>query len=226
MVVEKTGKTIDEAVNAALSELGCEKDDAQIEVVDEGSKGLFGLFGSKEVRVRVSYEAPQAQKPHRAEEFLTGLFEKLGVSANLSLTEDDERITVDVTGDNVGILIGRRGETLDAIQYLTNLVTNKGQEEFTRVTVDVENYRQKRKETLVALANKIAARVEKYKRNVVLEPMNPYERRIIHETLQQNPAVTTFSTGEEPNRKVVVALKGGQRRRPGGYHDGGAGRED
>lgn len=216
MIVEKTGKTIDEAVELALKELNRTKEQVEIEILSE-SKGIFGLFGNKEARVRVTSlcdDTPAAT----AQQFLETVFGLLKVDAEVETTYDEEekRLHAEIKGENVGILIGRRGETLDALQYLTSLIVNKTQDEFVRATVDTENYREKRKATLIALANKVAGRVAKYKRSVSLEPMNPYERRIIHETLQSNKLVTTFSTGTEPNRKVVVALKNNQRyyRRP------------
>jgi spoIIIJ-associated protein len=125
----------------------------------------------------------------------------------MEVNEDDESISIKVFGGDIGIIIGRRGETLDALQYLTSLVVNKGSDSYKRVVIDIENYRQKREETLVKLAARLAEKVIKYKKPVTLEPMNPYERRIIHSSLQNNKYVETYSTGEEPNRKVVITLK-------------------
>jgi spoIIIJ-associated protein len=143
--------------------------------------------------------------------FLTDVFEKMNIDVDIEKTEDDESISLMVTGKDSGIIIGRRGETLDALQYLTSLVVNKNSSKYKRVTVDIENYRHKREETLVRLAERLADKVIKYRRNVSLEPMNPYERRIIHSTLQNNDYVETYSVGEDPNRKVVIALKQGNR---------------
>ena len=131
----------------------------------------------------------------------------MGVSVDINVEEDQESVLLKITGRDSGIIIGRRGETLDALQYLTSLVANKGREEYKRVTIDIENYRQKREETLVRLADRLAERVVRYRKNVTLEPMNPYERRIIHSTLQNNRFVETYSVGDDPNRKVVITLK-------------------
>ena len=202
-VVEKTGKTVQEAINLALDELNVEMDNADIEVLDEGSKGLFGL-GGKVARVRVTL---RNIKNIQAEKFLQDVFSKMKVSVDIETQEDEESMTLRIKGKDSGIIIGRRGETLDALQYLTSLVVNKNREEYKRVTVDIENYRQKREETLVRLANRLAERVARYRKSVTLEPMNPYERRIIHSSLQNNKMVETYSVGDEPNRKVVISLR-------------------
>lgn len=205
--IEATGKTVQEAVNSALEELGAELEDVEVNVLDEGSKGLFGI-GSKMARVQVTLKAEYEDD---GVAFLTDVFEKMNIDVDIEKTEDDESISLMVTGKDSGIIIGRRGETLDALQYLTSLVVNKNSSKYKRVTVDIENYRHKREETLVRLAERLADKVVKYRRNVSLEPMNPYERRIIHSTLQNNNYVETYSVGEDPNRKVVIALKQGNR---------------
>ena len=144
----------------------------------------------------------------KAQEFLLGLTTRMGVNVSVNARQDEEgNVRVDMFGDTLGILIGRRGETLDALQYLTSLYVNRGQEGYTRVTLDTENYRAKREEALRRLANRMANRAVKTGRKVVMEPMNPYERRILHSALQQNDAVTTHREGEEPNRHVVITLK-------------------
>jgi len=203
-VVEKTGKTVQEAVNLALEELNASLDNTDIEVLDEGSKGLFGI-GSKVAKVRVTLR--NIQDSNQAERFLQDVFSKMNVSVDIDTEENEEALTLRITGKDSGIIIGRRGETLDALQYLTSLVVNKNREDYKRVTVDIENYRQKREETLVRLANRLAERVVRYRKNVTLEPMNPYERRIIHSSLQNNKMVETYSVGDEPNRKVVITIK-------------------
>jgi len=205
--IEATGKTVQEAVNSALEELGAELEDVEVNVLDEGSKGLFGI-GSKMARVQVTLKEEYEDD---GVAFLTDVFEKMNIDVDIEKTEDDESISLMVTGKDSGIIIGRRGETLDALQYLTSLVVNKNSSKYKRVTVDIENYRHKREETLVRLAERLADKVIKYRRNVSLEPMNPYERRIIHSTLQNNNYVETYSVGEDPNRKVVIALKQGNR---------------
>jgi spoIIIJ-associated protein len=204
-VLEKTGKTVQEAVNSALEELGADRDAVDVEVIDEGAKGLFGI-GSKSARVKVTLRDVQNED---GVGFLSSVFQKMNVDVDIEKTEDEESIQLRVTGRDSGIIIGRRGETLDALQYLTSLVVNRKNENYKRVTIDIENYRQKREETLVKLAERLAERVIKYRRNVSLEPMNPYERRIIHSTLQNNNYVETYSVGEDPNRKVVITLKQG-----------------
>ncbi|NTV90336.1 MAG: protein jag [Clostridiales bacterium] len=201
--VERTGKTVQEAISLALQDLNVDRENAEIEVLDEGSKGLFGL-GGKVARVRVTVVGTRADE---AKGFLEDILAKMKVDVDVEADEDEEAVLVKIKGKDSGIIIGRRGETLDAIQYLTGLVVNKDKEDYKRVTVDIENYRQKREETLINLANRLAERVVKYRKNVTLEPMNPYERRIIHSSLQNNKMVETFSVGEEPNRKVVISIK-------------------
>jgi len=202
--VEKTAKTVEEAINLALLELNTQREKTEIEILEEGNKGLFGLIGSKMARVRVTVKETGSD---RLTKFLKSVFEKMNVKADFDVVENEDSIVVKINGDDVGILIGRRGETLDAIQYLSSLVANKGESEYKRVVVDTENYRQKREETLTKLAEKLASRVIKYKKSITLEPMNPYERRIIHSALQNNKYVRTYSIGDEPNRKVVITSK-------------------
>jgi len=202
--IEKTGKTVQEAISIALAELDVDEDKVEIEVLDEGSKGIFGILGSKSARVRVTLKETYSDA---AVKFLNDVFEKMDVNVKIDAVEDDESVMLNIVGEDSGIIIGRRGETLDSLQYLTNLVVNKGKENHKKVSIDIENYRQKREETLVKLANKLAERVMKYRKNITLEPMSPYERKIIHSTLQDNKHVETFSIGDEPNRKVVIALK-------------------
>jgi spoIIIJ-associated protein len=205
--IEKTGKTVQEAISAALSELELTEEDVDIEVLEEGTKGIFGIIGSKVARVKVSVKEKEISRCDIATDFLCTVLNNMEVEADITVNEDDESIVVDVNGDDIGIIIGRRGETMDALQYLTSLVVNKGYEDYKRVILNVENYRQKREETLVKLANRLAEKVVKYKKPVTLEPMNPYERRIIHSSLQGHKYVETYSTGEEPKRKVVITLK-------------------
>ena len=202
--IEAKGKTVDEAILNGLKELGLGLDQVSIEVVHEGSKGFLGLGRSATVRL-----VPKATLALEAEDFLNTLFEKMNVPATAVAKEDDESIKIEITGDSTGILIGRRGETLDSLQYLTSLVVNKSSEEYKRIFLDTENYREKREQTLVSLANRIAGKVDRNGRRVVLEPMNPYERRILHATLHDHPTVTTASEGEEPYRRVVVKKKKG-----------------
>jgi len=201
---EKTAKTVQEAVALALEDLKVDENKVDIEVLDEGNKGIFGLIGNKMARVRVTVRESRGDK---ASDFLSKLFEKMSVKAEIDLKESDDSIELDIKGNDMGVLIGRRGETLDSLQYLTSLVINKDNDDYKRVVVDVEKYRAKREETLINLANRLAEKVVRYKKNVTLEPMNPYERRVIHSTLQDSKQVNTHSVGEEPNRKVVITLK-------------------
>ena len=202
--IEKVGKTVQEATALALQELNTDEKSVTIEILDEGAKGLFGI-GSKMAKIRVTLK--EIASGDTAKEFLFDIFEKMKINAELDIVEDEESVLIKISGKDIGIIIGRRGETLDALQYLTSLVVNKNREFYKRVVIDIENYRQKREETLVKLADRLAERVVKYKKNVTLEPMNPYERRIIHSSLQDHKNVETFSVGEEPNRKVVISLK-------------------
>jgi spoIIIJ-associated protein len=202
--VEKTGKNVDEAIEKALEELDADRDSVEIEVLEEGNKGILAILGGKSARVRVSLKN---RRKEEAEAFLRDLFVKMGVSARVNAREDDEKIEITIEGSDSGIIIGKRGETLDAIQYLTGLVVNKGSKNFKRIVIDVENYREKRKRTLVGLAKKLADKAVEERKSITLEPMNPYERRIIHSTLQFEKNVKTYSIGDEPNRKVVISFK-------------------
>ncbi len=297
---EVSARTIEEAISQGLEHLGVSISDVKVDVIEEGSKGLFGLLGSRPAKVRLTLTdddqpvenvahsiladamgdeepkqqpkpqekaaakaektekpakpakakkeaaedeetekpAPKAKKPRepkaakapkepveqkeivpaeqadretaagRAQEFLQELTQLMGVNVSVAVATDEEgNVRVNMDGDTLGILIGRRGETLDALQYLTSLRVNRGQSDYTRVTLDTEGYRAKREEALVRLANRMANRAQKTGRKVSLEPMNPYERRILHSALQDHPSVTTHSEGEEPNRHVVITLK-------------------
>ena len=217
--LEKTGRTEDEAIAAALAELGMDRDDVSVTVVERAKSGFLGIGASPAV-VRVEYEAPDepvveeakpkteapAQDYPEIRAFLTGLLERMGTKADIEITARDSKgVVVNLSGPNMGAVIGRRGETLDAIQHLTNYVVNRGSDKHMHISVDAESYRAKREESLVRLAEKMAAKVIKYKRSMALEPMNSYERHIIHTALQDYEGVTTSSTGTEPNRRVVVS---------------------
>lgn len=200
--IEKTAKSTDEAIALALSELGASEDMVDIEVLEEGTKGLFGILGGKESKVAVTLKSSPASV---AKKFLDDLFFSMGMSVNIDITQSDDTLDINLSGDDMGIIIGKRGDTLDAVQYLTSLVVNRTGGPYKKVSIDTENYRAKRKEALIALANRIADKVVKTGRRHTFEPMNPYERRIIHATLQNYSAVHTYSIGDDPNRKVVVA---------------------
>ena len=203
--VEKSAKSIEAAIALACEELNIDRDDASIEVLETPIKGFLGIGTTlAKVRVVVEEESDSLQK---AKEFLKSVFEKMNIAVDIEAVQTDREMSVTLSGNDMGMVIGRRGETLDALQYLTSLVINKGETEYIKVTVDTENYRKKREETLERLAEKLAGKVIKYKKSISLEPMNPYERRIIHSALQSYEEVTTYSTGTEPNRKVIIALK-------------------
>ena len=308
--IEASGKTVKDAIRNGLAELGCDSDDVDIQVIEMGSPGLFGMFG-KPAKVRLTVKAgdpaleiempvlsldagnarkqkqekkkaekpaPKAEKPvekaapaeeaapeeepqkksrnrrrrrggkaaesaepvesaaseaaaaapapiiehepfvptpveqqseeaRRACAFVSGLTERMGIPVEIALQESEEQLRMQMTGEGMSLLIGRRGETLDALQYLTSLNINRGREEYLRVSIDTENYRAKREEALRKLAVRMAGRAKKSGRRVALEPMNPYERRILHSALQDDPDVTTHSEGEEPYRRVIITLK-------------------
>ena len=213
--IEAKGDSIDEAVQKALTELGADRDDVSVEVLQKPKSGFLG-FGREPAIVRVSYETSPADT---AREFLSGLLERFGTPARIDIEVDQQEraIRIELSGENMGAVIGRRGDTLDAIQYLTSLVLNRGTDEHIRLTIDTENYRVKRAESLERLARKMAGKVSRYHKPMTLEPMNPYERRIIHSALQDYRGVTTHSTGTEPNRRVVISPEGGRKfsgRRP------------
>lgn len=262
--LEKSGRTEEDAIKAALEELGLERDDVSVEILERAKSGFLGI-GAVHAVVRVTYDAPDEPEaaPVRAETkpaeekkpvlkeqkrpapqkqgkpapekkpagertvpagerpatgedaekvrgFLNGLFERMDVKADLNITErDDGGINVELAGPGMGAIIGRRGETLDAIQHLANYVVNRGSEKHVHISVDAEDYRAKREESLVHLAEKMAAKVLKYKRSMALEPMNSYERHVIHTALQDYEGVSTGSTGTEPNRRVVISYERG-----------------
>ena len=257
--IEVHGKTTDDAIAKGLEELGLERDDVSVEIVERGKKGVFGI-GAVEAVVRLSYEAPdeapkpaakpavkpapkpaakpepkpEAAKPapkpapeakpepvkpaaaaftrpegsqaQQTEAFLKGLLANMGVQADIAISQrENGGLDVQLSGEHIGAVIGRRGETLDAIQYLTNYAVNRGSDRHGHINVDAENYRSKREDSLVHLAEKMAEKAIKYKRSMALEPMNSYERHVIHAALQDYEGVTTSSIGTEPNRRVVVS---------------------
>lgn len=259
--LEVTGKTEEEAVAKGLAQLGLDRDDVSLEILERGRTGFLGI-GSVPAKVKLTYEAPDepdpvppppvaekkpepVQKPQpapraepkpapveRAErpeapapkaqpvdddvaaaivKFQTGLFEHMGVAATPVVTREGDTYQVVLEGENMGALIGHRGETLDAIQQLTGYAVNRGRGHRVRVHVDAEGYRARREESLNRLARKTAGKVVKYRRNMTLEAMNAYERHVIHTALQDYPGVTTYSTGTEPNRRTVVAYDPGKR---------------
>lgn len=240
--LEKSGKTEEAAIAAALEELGLDRDDVSVEIVERAKSGFLGIGASPAV-IRVQYEAPDEEAEHEAapaeaqapaaepeasvepaapvdepesyariRTFVSGLLEHMGIQAQIDITaRDNGGVNVNLSGSGMGAVIGRRGETLDAIQHLTNYAVNRGSDKHMHISVDAESYRAKREESLVRLAEKMAAKAVKYKRSMALEPMNSYERHVIHTALQDYEGVTTSSTGTEPNRRVVVSYEKPQR---------------
>jgi spoIIIJ-associated protein len=244
--VERTARTVEEAVSEALEELGADRSAVEIEVLDEGSKGLLGIFGARLARVRVTLKSepavavgatadsaegedaptaagdvpaaepvPEEKRLTRTEaldkacEFVRGVATRLGIDVDIETREaEDDIVYVDMSGERVGLLIGRHGQTLDAIQYLANVVANRNCTGRLRLVLDVEGYRVRRQATLTHLAERMARKAVEEGRKTVLEPMNALERRVIHMALKDHEAVTTYSEGEEPYRRVVIAPKG------------------
>ncbi|EDS76901.1 protein jag [Clostridium botulinum C str. Eklund] len=203
--IRMSGKTVEDAVSKALKELNVTIDEVETNVIEEGSKGIFGIFKTKDAEVEVIVKE---KAEDMAKKFLRDVLDSMGVLAEIKIKEEDNVLKINLVGPNMGLIIGYRGETLDSLQYLVSLVVNKeNNEKYKKVTLDTENYRSKREETLKRLADKLAYKVRKTNRSVKLEPMNPYERRIIHSTLQNNSYVVTYSEGEEPHRRVVIDLK-------------------
>ena len=203
--IEVNGRTVDEALETALKELKVDKDKVTVEIIDEGSRGFLNLIGAKPARIKVTVKRNAAED---AKVFLHDVLEVMGVNAKLDIKEEKGILSINISGDKMGLVIGYRGETLDSIQYLVSLVVNKIHElPHKKVILDTENYRNKREETLKGVAIKTANKVKKTSKVFKLEPMNPYERRIIHSTLQGHAFVNTYSEGEEPFRRVVVELK-------------------
>ena len=204
-VIEMTGKTVEQAVINASEELKVPQDKLEVKVIDEGSKGFFNLFGVRVAKISVTVKKDYTSE---SKQFLTQVLAAMHIKADIKIQDSDEFLKISLTGPDMGILIGYRGETLDALQYLVSLVVNKKHgEAYKRVTLDTENYRVKREETLKRLARRIGDKVFRTGKSFKLEPMNPYERRIIHFELQDDSNVETHSEGEEPYRKVVVDLK-------------------
>ena len=204
--LEITAKTVDEALTEALIKLETASDNIEYEVIEKESSGFLGLFNNKPARIRVRLKFNVV---NLAKDFLEKVFKAMNVEAKVIVVYDEENATVDinVVGDDMGVLIGKRGQTLDSLQYLVSLILNKESEGYLKVKLDTENYRERRKETLENLGKNIAFKVKRTKKPVSLEPMNPYERRIIHSALQNDKYVETHSEGEEPYRRVVVTLR-------------------
>jgi len=229
--VEFTGKTVDDAITEACQKFTITSDRLEYEVIEKGTAGIFGFAAKpaiikarvydpnapkeepKKVEEPVEKEENKAEKSSAAEqvtpaadpkEFLNKVFAAMNMEVNVAVETVDNEMNIELSGDDMGVLIGKRGQTLDSLQYLTSIVVNKGQKEYIRVKVDTENYRSRRKETLENLAKNLAYKAKRTKNPVSLEPMNPYERRIIHSALQNDKYVSTHSEGEDPYRKVII----------------------
>ncbi len=226
--VEKTGKTVEEAVAAALKELQVTEHDVTVEVLEQPKSGFLGLIGARPAKVAVTLikkEEPAVEEKITVETeeatavvgedpiavgkaFLMDVFAKMNLTVTIEAEEKEEVVLFDLKGNDLGILIGRHGQTLDALQYLTNLAANKNAGEGRkRIVLDVEDYRKRREETLVRLAHRLANKVKRRNQRIVLEPMSRHERKIIHMALQDDPQIATYSEGEEPYRKIVIAAK-------------------
>ena len=205
-MIEVSAKTVSDAITEACQKLGVTSDKLDYEVVEEGSSGFLGI-GAKSAVIKSSVKKSSVEEVARV--FLNDVFQAMNMEVVIAIkyNEEEKNMDIELSGNEMGVLIGKRGQTLDSLQYLVSLVVNKESEEYIHVKVDTENYRQRRKETLENLAKNIAYKVKRTKRSVSLEPMNPYERRIIHSALQNDKYVTTHSEGEEPFRRVVVTLK-------------------
>ncbi len=203
--IEVEGKTVEEALNKALIELGTDKNMVNVEILSHGSKGLFNVIGVKPARIRVSNKYDYIEE---AKKFITNILNCMEIDAEIDIKEENDILKINLSGNKMGVIIGYRGETLDSIQYLVSLVVNRIHElPHKKVILDTEDYRNKREETLKGVAIKTANKVKKTRKVFKLEPMNPYERRIIHSALQENDFVNTYSEGDEPFRRVVVELK-------------------
>jgi len=207
--VVATGKSVDEAVKSALRQLGASEDNVNIKILEQPSKKFFGLMGSKDAIVEVELITKMGESSiDLAKSFLQDVFSAMEVDVTIEQFNRDDHILLNLVGKNLGILIGRRGQTLDSLQYLVNIVANKQKSgNKTRFILDAEDYRYRRKLTLEDLAEKLAEKAVRTGRDVVLEPMTPLERKIIHSQLQNHPLVETHSLGEEPNRKVIITIK-------------------
>ena len=237
--IEKNAKNKQDAIELALKELNASREDVEIEVLDEGSKGFLGI-GARDARVRVTLikseepvnetyvqekeevaetevkpvkREPKVKKESLgdpaddAKKFLSDIFNAMDLDVAIDAKMEEQSVSIDLSGENMGIVIGKRGDTLDSLQYLTSLVVNQRSDDYIKVSIDTENYREKRAEALLALSTRLADKVTKTGKKFTLEPMNPYERRIIHSNLQDSETVTTYSVGSEPYRKVVIAPK-------------------
>ena len=199
--VTASGQTLDDAIQSALEQLNMSKDRVDIEVIDEGKKGMFGIFGAKRAIVKVSIKEDPIEQ---AENYLKEITRSFADDIQIEIKQEQNNVTFDLSGEKIAMVIGKRGQTLNAIQHLVQVMLNRHSTDFYRIVVDAEGYRARREETLKQLASRLADKAIKIKRNVTLEPMPSYERKVIHSMLQDNPKVETHSDGSDPNRFVVI----------------------
>jgi spoIIIJ-associated protein jag len=203
--IQISGKTRQEAIERAIEQLGVDESKMDIQVVDEGSKGFLGI-GAKDYIIKVK---KILDREDLIREFLEKVFKSMDTVCDINIVQTEENTRVEIKGEDAAIFIGKRGESLDSLQMLTNIVVSKALDSHEKIILDIENYREKREKSLIAYAKKMAKKVIFQRRNIKLEPMNPYERRVIHYALQDDGRINTFSEGEEPNRRIVLSLKKG-----------------
>ena len=199
-----TGQTVKEAVESALAQLQITEDRADISIVDEGKKGIFGIFGARPAVVKVSVIKDPIEE---AERFLLDVSEKMGAPATINVEKNGKQVKFILSGEKIALLIGKRGQTLNSLQFLTQLVINRFSGQYLNVMVDAEHYRERRNDTLIQLAQRLAQKAVQTKKEVSLEPMPSYERKIIHTALVENKKIKTYSSGEDPHRHIVIAPK-------------------
>ncbi|WP_449538283.1 RNA-binding cell elongation regulator Jag/EloR [Ferdinandcohnia sp. Marseille-Q9671] len=200
--VTATGQTVDEAVESALAQLNTTRDRTDIQIIDEGKKGLFGIFGTKPAVVKVTVKIDPVEETQK---FLENVISTMGVSAKIDVIRHGKNVTFQLSGEKMAVLIGKRGQTLNSLQYLTQLVANRFADHYLNIIVDAENYRGRREETLIQLAERLASKVSRSKQSVKLEPMPSYERKVIHTALAKHKKVKTSSNGSDPNRHIVIS---------------------
>jgi spoIIIJ-associated protein len=199
-----SGKTVEDAVRNGLAQLGVQEDRVNIKVLEQANKGLFGLIGAREAKVELELLPDGVEE---AMKFLREVSGAMELTVSVERVDENDAVRINITGSDLGILIGRRGQTLDSLQYLVNIVANRHSDRHLRIVLDAEQFRERRRQTLEALSERMAMRVIRTRKEIVLEPMTSSERKIIHARLQSNPNVRTFSQGDEPNRRIVIALK-------------------
>lgn len=199
--ITASGQTVEEAVQSAIEQLNTTRDQVEINVIDEGKKGFLGLFGSQRAVVKVRTKTDTVEE---AKTFLEKVTNQMGATVNVNVVKEDNHVTFELSGEKIALLIGKRGQTLNALQYLVHLIVNKDTDQFYNILLDAEGYRERRKETLESLAQKMAEKAVRLNKKVALEPMPAFERKIIHSALQDNDKVSTYSDGKEPHRHIVI----------------------